>query len=295
MLSDITGLNANTEKSTSVDEIRETTSLIDDTKQAAEKTEAVGTESASSEIIQGKSSSAAAKEQTLPETTKSYEQTEPETQVSQPTEPSQIMTDSTPSAASQTTASSETQLTTESETQPSEASGSETEGSRANIHVIRAGGGSIDKTARQRGLSPQLQEAGTSPVFMLDSRTDVDLFLEVFDGDPYLTEQEMSEYGQAFFTDHVLFVIYDWTSPSSSKEEYFWTNVLVQNRVLHLRVGMTTPQGVVMTGDTVPFWYFVSVGRSTADQLIAYDASWANAPLPPDWTEAVNPDWRKSE
>ena len=152
--------------------------------------------------------------------------------------------------------------------------------------------------AEERGLSAELKEAGGLPVFRLDSEEDLLLFSKIFD-EPAPNygkiglKQALQTYDSEFFREKVLFAVYGSFGPSSLEEEYFRVGSLLRNNVLHLRLGVVVPLGTAMTADLVYSWILVPVERSDVRDVTAYDATLAWQALPPDWTEGVNPDWRK--
>ena len=158
-----------------------------------------------------------------------------------------------------------------------------------SFHMVQTTYAAYD-TARQKGLNEKLESTGSNPVFRLNATRDVSLFCALFKNETELVEG-IIPYDQAFFADNVLFVIHMETGSSSNTEERFQVEKRIQNRVLHLRVSCTYPSGFIK-GDRVCSWLFVPMDRETADSLIAYDATWTNDSLPPDWTEPINPDWR---
>ena len=91
----------------------------------------------------------------------------------------------------------------------------------------------------------------------------------------------------------MLYVVYLKTGSSSYEEEHFRLETLIQEQVLHLRIGVAYPSGQATSADESGYWIFVPVKRADADALIAYDASIVGLDLPPNWTEVVNPDWRQ--
>ena len=152
--------------------------------------------------------------------------------------------------------------------------------------------------AEEKGLSAELKEAGGLPIFRLDSEEDLLLFSKIFD-EPAPNygkiglNKALQTYDSAFFREKVLFAVYGSFGPSSLGEEYFRVGSLLRNNVLHLRLGVVVPIGTGMTADVAYSWILIPMERSAVRDVIAYDATLAWQALPPDWTEGVNPDWRK--
>lgn len=191
-----------------------------------------------------------------------------------------------------TTSASETKETTPyipTVTEPLTTQEPETTVVERSFHMVQTTYAAYD-AARQKGLNEKLESTGSNPVFRLNATSDVSLFCALFKNETELVEG-IIPYDQAFFADNVLFVIHMETGSSSNTEERFQVEKRIQNRVLHLRVSCTYPSGFIK-GDRVCSWLFVPMDRRTADSLIAYDATWTNDSLPPDWTEPINPDWR---
>lgn len=170
-----------------------------------------------------------------------------------------------------------------------------------DVRAVQARRGDTEEKARRLGLGAELEEAGSHPVFRLDSDKDRELFLTIFYEDRLPAEgnneikgleEGMSAYGSEFFKDHVLYVIYDWFGPSGLKEEWFRVGCLVRNRTMHLRTGIAVPQGTGLPADIACYWVFVPVERSRTADVIAWDAIPASRRSLPDWTAPVNPDWR---
>ena len=262
------------DEKTTAPETQENSSAAVGSTETEEMTEAPGTVSTTEEIV---STEAETEEPTLPVSSETAEQTTPAA-----TQPAPIQ----PTAPPQTTPAV---------TQPAPETEPET---TAEVPVVERAFHMVlcranDKVIEQRGLSSELKAAGSSPVFRLDSLDDVRQFCSIFADDDDL-QSGIAPYDQAFFSSHVLFVINDPGGSSSSKEADYRVEKLLQNSVLHFRINQIKTDGWG-TADIRRLWFFVPVERSVADQLIAYDASWASVPLPPDWTEPVNPDWRKME
>ena len=167
------------------------------------------------------------------------------------------------------------------------------------FHAVKATV-AVNNEARLRGLSKELEEAGTLPVFRVDSLNDAALLCDIFKDDHTQTgetetclSQGIAIYDNDFFSENILYVVYLKTGTSSYKEEHFKVEGVTQGQVLHIRVGVTYPSDQAKTADESGYWIFVPVTRGEADEYIAYDASVINTSLPPYWTEPINPDWRK--
>ena len=152
--------------------------------------------------------------------------------------------------------------------------------------------------AEEKGLNAEVKAAGGLPVFRLDSEEDLLLFSKIFD-EPAPNygkiglNKALQTYDSAFFREKVLFAVYGSFGPSSLHEEYFRVGSLLRNNVLHLRLGVVVPIGTGVTADVAYSWILIPMERSAVRDVIAYDATWTVQALPPDWTEGVNPDWRK--
>ena len=167
------------------------------------------------------------------------------------------------------------------------------------FHVVKATA-FVNKEARSRGLSQKLEEANTLPIFKVNSLEEAALLCEIFKDD-YISGDDTStclsrgiaSYNKDFFLENVLYVVYLKTGSSSYEEEHFRLETLIQEQVLHLRIGVAYPPGQATSADESGYWIFVPVKRADADAFIAYDASIVGLDLPPNWTEVVNPDWRQ--
>ena len=254
-------------KTTSASETKETTKTAVSTVGTEETTETVQTTQSTEE------------EPTLPIST---EEQAPSAETPLPTQHSKDMT---PAG----TTREETTPYIPTVTEPLTTQEPETTVVERSFHMVQTTYAVYD-AARQKGLNEKLESAGSSPVFRLNSTADVSLFCALFKHDTELVPG-IAPYNQAFFKDHVLIVIHMETGSSSNTEERFQVEKLMQNHVLHLRISCVYPSGFIK-GDKVCSWFFVPVDRGTADSLIAYDATWTNDSLPPDWTEPINPDWR---
>ena len=271
-------------KTTSASETKETTKTAVSTVGTEETTETVQTkqsteEVTTEEIVSAEATETETEEPTLPIST---EEQAPSAETPLPTQPSKDMT---PAG----TTREETTPYIPPVTEPLTTQEPETTVVERSFHMVQTTYAVYD-AARQKGLNEKLESAGSSPVFRLNSTADVSLFCALFKHDTELVPG-IAPYNQAFFKDHVLIVIHMETGSSSNTEEHFQVEKLMQNHVLHLRISCVYPSGFIK-GDKVCSWFFVPVDRGTADSLIAYDATWTNDSLPPDWTEAVNPDWR---
>ena len=255
-------------KTTSASETKETTKTAVSTVGTEETTEIVQTTQSTEEVP------------TLPIST---EEQAPSAETPLPTQPSKDMT---PAG----TTREETTPYIPPATEPLTTKEPETTVVERSFHMVQTTYAAYD-TARRKGLNEKLESAGSNPVFRLNATSDVSLFCALFKNETELVQGITPYDDQAFFADNVLFVIHIETGSSSNTEERFQVEQRIQNRVLHLRVSCTYQSGFIK-GDRVCSWLFVPMDRGTADSLIAYDATWTNDSLPPDWTEPINPDWR---
>ena len=167
-----------------------------------------------------------------------------------------------------------------------------------DFHVIRSS--NLEDRMRKLGLSPALEAVGSNPVFQLDSVEDKEFFWSIFREDkeplgstyPGLAAS-MSAYDSAFFRNHVLLAISWKTGMSYYTEEEFRVSKVVSDHTLHLRIGLEYPTGKGFSAMEQHYWIFVPVSRSEMADVTAFDATWSSQSLPPDWTEPVNPDWKK--
>ena len=268
-------------KKTSAPETKETTTAALSTVETEETTETkLSTEEVTTkEYVSTEPTEAETEVPTLPVSTE--EQT-PSAETPLPTQPSKDMTPAGTTGA-------ETTPYIPPATEPLTTQEPETTVVERSFHMVQTTYACYD-AARQKGLNEKLESAGSNPVFRLNSTGDVSLFCALFKNDTKLVHG-IAPYNQEFFSDNVLFVIHMETGSSSNTEERFQVDKLIQNKVLHLRVSCTYPGGFIKA-DKVCSWLFVPMDRGTADSLIAYDATWTNDSLPPDWTEPINPDWR---
>lgn len=268
-------------KTTSASETKETTKTALSTVETEETTETkLSTEEVTTE--ENVSTEATEAETEVPTLPVSTEEQTPSAETPLPTQPSKDMT---PAG----TTEAETTPYIPPATEPLTTQEPETTVVERSFHMVQTTYACYD-AARQKGLNEKLEAAGSNPVFRLNATNDVSLFCALFKNETELVEG-IIPYDQTFFADNVLFVIHMETGSSSNTEERFQVEKRIQNRVLHLRVSCTYPSGFIK-GDRVCSWLFVPMDRGTADSLIAYDATWTNDSLPPDWTEPINPDWR---
>ena len=272
-------------KTTSASETKETKKTAVSTVGTEETTETVQTkqsteEVTTEEIVSAEATETETEEPTLPIST---EEQAPSAETPLPTQPSKDMT---PAG----TTREETTPYIPPATEPLTTQEPETTVVERSFHMVQTTYAAYD-TARRKGLNEKLESAGSNPVFRLNATSDVSLFCALFKNETELVQGITPYDDQAFFADNVLFVIHIETGSSSNTEERFQVEQRIQNRVLHLRVSCTYPSGFIK-GDRVCSWLFVPMDRGTADSLIAYDATWTNDSLPPDWTEPINPDWR---
>ena len=265
-------------------ETKETTTAAVSTVGTEETTEAVQTKRSTEEVTteENVSTEATEAETEVPTLPVSTEEQTLSAETPLPTQPSKDMT-------SAGTTGAETTPYIPPATEPLTTQEPETTVVERSFHMVQTTYAAYD-AARQKGLNEKLESTGSNPVFRLNATSDVSLFCALFKNETELVEG-IIPYDQAFFADNVLFVIHMETGSSSNTEERFQVEKWIQNRVLHLRVSCTYPSGFIK-GDRVCSWFFVPMDRGTADSLIAYDATWTNDSLPPDWTEPINPDWR---
>ena len=158
------------------------------------------------------------------------------------------------------------------------------------------------QSVQQAGLSAVLEAVGSCPVFRLQSVEDKEIFQQIFKEDiepysPYEKEYPglaagMAPYDEAFFRDHDLFIVYAVTGNGLHGEERFAVDRVLKGKTLHFRVNVENRSGW-MDATEARYWVFLPAERSDVRDVIAYDATWTVQAFPPDWTEGVNPDWRK--
>lgn len=155
----------------------------------------------------------------------------------------------------------------------------------------------ISTKAEEKGLSAELLEANTSPVFCISSKEDSELFCVLF-GSSSLSHQKsleeaLAEYDENFFKDRFLYAVMVCGGSTNYKQEFFSVTSVLRGRSLHFRWKLSIPQGTGLDSAAAAYWLLISREKSAAADVLAYDASSAAGVMPADWTEAVNPDWRK--
>ncbi len=169
-----------------------------------------------------------------------------------------------------------------------------------SIRVVLGSSAHYD-LAMKVGLSPALASINCLPIFRLESTKDADQLCKLFaEGQGPGSEQNdltegLAAYDKAFYTDHELFVIYFCGGTRGYEPEYFTVDSLIRNQVLHLQVTLSypiRPMDAAMGG----YWIYVPMTRSETKTVMAFDATmcfYSYSEIPPDWSEPVNPDWRK--